>query len=116
MSKTLKGHRIQRWKEPLCDSKLSPCWRKRDLKSYIRRTAVITADCMVSEMAEHNAKVEYGIDGWSPEFSCWFSSCRVRPEIHSMKKHQILKSTRTLNAKLTVETTERQIRKISVMM
>ncbi|CAI2429944.1 hypothetical protein [Serratia liquefaciens] len=83
MSKTLTGRCIQRWEvhfKPICDSKRSPYWRKRDLKGYIRHAAIITADCMVSEMAERNAKVDYGIDGWSPEFSSWFGSCRVRYE------------------------------------
>lgn len=79
MSKSLTGRCIQRWKvrfKPICDSKVSPWWRKRDLKGYIRRAAITTADCMVSEMAERNARVDYGIDGWSPEFSRWFDDRR----------------------------------------
>lgn len=83
MSKTLTGRCIRRWKvrfKPICDSKLSPYWRKRDLKGYIRRAAITTADCMVSEMAESNAKVDYGINGWSPEFSSWFDELRGQYE------------------------------------
>lgn len=83
MSKTLIGRCIQRWKvrfKPICDSKVSPWWRKRDLKGYIRCAAIATADYMVSEMAERNAKVDYGIDGWSPEFASWFDDHRVKYE------------------------------------
>ncbi|MCT2385143.1 hypothetical protein [Erwinia pyrifoliae] len=78
-SKSLVARCIQRWKfrfKPVCDSKVSPHWRKHHLKTYFREYAVITADSMVWEMAESNAKADFGIVGWSPEFSAWFDERR----------------------------------------
>ena len=79
MSKSLVARCIKRWKarfKPVCDSKVSPYWRKHHLRTYFRQCGVITADSMVMEMAESNAKVDFGVDGWSPEFSRWFEERR----------------------------------------
>ncbi|MEI7261307.1 hypothetical protein [Pectobacterium carotovorum] len=81
MSKSLNARCIRRWTlslKPLCDSKVSPWWRKRDLRGYIRDTALTTADCMVHSLAEHNAKLDFNGSsfGWSPEFSDWFNARR----------------------------------------
>lgn len=77
MSKSLNARCIRRWEvefKPLCDSKVNPYWRKRDLRGYIREAALTTAYCMVERMAENNAKFDY--DGapncWSYEFSLWY--------------------------------------------
>ncbi|WP_269564539.1 hypothetical protein [Kosakonia radicincitans] len=83
MSKTLKARCIRRWEirfRDMCDSKFSPIWRKRDLRGYIRSAALTTAECMVYEMAERNAKVDFDgkEKGWSPEFSAWFDERRAR--------------------------------------
>jgi len=83
MSKSLKGRCIRRWKvefKSVCDSKISPWWRKRDLRGYIRECALTTADCMVESMAEDNARVDFqGSEfGWSPEFSAWYDERRER--------------------------------------
>ncbi|HHQ6598099.1 TPA: hypothetical protein ACSTLU_004405 [Serratia fonticola] len=83
MSKSLIGRCIRRWKvkfKPVCDSKVSPIWRKRDLRGYIRQSALTTADNMVQDMAQRNAKIDYGIDGWSPEFSAWYCEPERRAE------------------------------------
>ena len=71
MSKSLNARCIRRWEvefEGLCDSKVNPWWRKRDLRGYIREAALTTADCMVQSMAEKNARVDFcGTDiGWGP--------------------------------------------------
>ncbi|ELC6409449.1 hypothetical protein ABDI71_001857 [Enterobacter hormaechei subsp. hoffmannii] len=84
MSKSLNTRCIRRWEvefKGLCDSKVSPWWRKRDLRGYIRECALTTADCMVENLAYNNAMhdffVENGDDrGWSPEFSVWYDSSR----------------------------------------
>ncbi|AQT89678.1 hypothetical protein SIO53_004418 [Enterobacter roggenkampii] len=81
MSKSLNSRCIRRWKvefKGVCDSKLNPWWRKRDLRGYIRDAALTTADCMVQSMAERNARVDFcGVDnGWSPEFSAWYGERR----------------------------------------
>ena len=79
MSKTLKARCIRRWEirfRDMCDSKFSPVWRRCNLRGYIRESALITADCMVERMAEDNARVDYGISGWSPEFSAWYDERR----------------------------------------
>ncbi|MEL4885692.1 hypothetical protein N6P31_01180 [Pectobacterium betavasculorum] len=81
MSKSLNARCIRRWKvhfKPLCDSKVSPWWRKRDLRGYIRNAALTTADCMVYSLAVHNAKLDFdgSPSGWSPEFSEWFDARR----------------------------------------
>lgn len=73
MSKSLNARCIRRWKvqmRDVCDSKVNPWWRKRDLRGYIRECGLITAYCMVERIAEDNAKVDYQGDtfGWSPEF------------------------------------------------
>lgn len=84
MSKSLKARCIRRWEVEFkgrCDSKLSPCWRKHHLRCYIRECALITADCMIENLAYNNAMhdffAENGDDhGWSPEFSLWYDSNR----------------------------------------
>ena len=61
MSKSLNARCIRRWEvefEGLCDSKVNPWWRKRDLRGYIREAA-LTTDI-----------------GWSPEFSAWYGERR----------------------------------------
>lgn len=81
MSKSLNARCIRRWEvefKPLCDSKLNPYWRKRDLRGYIRDAALTTAYSMVESMAERNAKVDYdgSLKGWTPEFSEWYRNRR----------------------------------------
>ncbi|MCU6666128.1 hypothetical protein [Silvania hatchlandensis] len=79
MSKSLKARCIRRWQVEFkgrCDSKFSLCWRKHHLRGYIRECALITADCMVEQMAEDNARTDFGIKGWSPEFSSWYDERR----------------------------------------
>jgi hypothetical protein len=77
MSKSLNARCIRRWEvefKGVCDSKVNPWWRKRDLRGYIREAALTTADCRVQSMAERNAQIDfYGTDnGWSPAFSAWY--------------------------------------------
>ncbi|WP_318378363.1 hypothetical protein [Enterobacter sp.] len=81
MSKSLKSRCIRRWKvqmRPVCDSKVSPHWRKYHLRGFLRSVALTTADCMVEKMAEDNAKFDYQGNerGWSPEFSAWYMERR----------------------------------------
>ncbi|MGZ0799654.1 hypothetical protein ACXNAL_00275 [Kluyvera ascorbata] len=81
MSKSLNARCIRRWTVEFkgrCDSKFSPYWRKRDLRSYIRECALTTADCMVERMAQDNARFDYDgtTIGWSPEFSAWYDERR----------------------------------------
>ncbi|BEA10518.1 TPA: hypothetical protein ACUK8L_000531 [Escherichia coli] len=81
MNKSLNARCIRRWEvefKGLCDSKVSPWWRKHHLRGYIRECALITADCMVERMAEDNARVDYcgHHHGWSPEFSAWYAERR----------------------------------------
>lgn len=81
MSKSLNARCIRRWAVEFkgrCDSKYSPYWRKRDLRQYIRECALTTADCMVEQMAEDNARVDFqgSVGGWSPEFSVWYDERR----------------------------------------
>ncbi len=81
MSKSLNARCIRRWEiefKGRCDSKVSPRWRKRDLRGYIRECALTTAYCMVERMAEDNALVDYQCNrgGWSPEFSAWYDKRR----------------------------------------
>lgn len=81
MSKSLNARCIRRWEvefKPLCDSKVNPYWRKRDLRGYIREAALATAYCIVERMAENNAKFDYDgtTIGWSPEFSAWYDERR----------------------------------------
>ena len=50
MSKSLNARCIRRWElqmRDVCDSKVNPWWRKRDLRGYIRECGLITAYCMV---------------------------------------------------------------------
>lgn len=77
MSKSLKARCIRRWEvefSPVCDSKVSPHWRRHHLRGFIRSLALTTANCMVMRMAEDNAKADYqgGKRDWSPEFSSWY--------------------------------------------
>lgn len=77
--KSLYARCIRRWEvrtKSWCDSKWSEVWRKRDQRRFFRETAIITADCMVESMAEGNARVDFGITGWSPEFSSWYDERR----------------------------------------
>lgn len=81
--KTLHGRCIQRWKQrfkSVCDSKVSPYYRKRDLKGFCRECGVITADMMILNMAEGNAHVDFDgkRHGWSPEFSKFFDENREK--------------------------------------
>ncbi|MDP9766965.1 hypothetical protein FJP64_14035 [Kosakonia cowanii] len=81
MSKSLKARCIRRWEvefKGLCDSKISPWWRKRHLRGYIRDAALTTADFMVERMAEDNARVDFcgHTYGWSPEFGAWYYARR----------------------------------------
>lgn len=70
MSKSLNARCIRRWEvefKPLCDSKVNPYWRKRDLRGFIREAALTTAYSMVENMAERNAKVDFdgSLQGWT---------------------------------------------------
>lgn len=81
MPKSLNSRCIRRWKirfKPICDSKVSPYWRKHHLRGYIRECALTTADCMVERLAEDNARVAFCgyVYGWSPEFSEWYDERR----------------------------------------
>lgn len=81
--KSLHGRCIQRWKQrfkSVCDSKVSPYFRKRDLKGFCRESGVITADMMILNMAEGNAHVDFDgkRHGWSPEFSKFFDENREK--------------------------------------
>ncbi|HCB0446509.1 TPA: hypothetical protein ACTYX5_005440, partial [Klebsiella pneumoniae] len=81
MSKSLNARCIRRWQvefKDRCDSKFSTVWRKRDLRGYIRESGLVTAFCMVEQMAENNAKVDYdgSTAGWSPEFAAWYDERR----------------------------------------
>ncbi|MEM5488260.1 hypothetical protein ACLEYI_06310 [Enterobacter ludwigii] len=81
MSKSLNARCIRRWKlefKSICDSKVSPWWRKRDLRGYIRECALTTADCMVDRTAEDMARMDRtgSTYGWSPEFAEWYSKHR----------------------------------------
>lgn len=81
MSKSLKARCIRRWEiriKSWCDSKQSAYWRKHHMKSFFRGTALITADSMVDRMAEDNARVDFGIADWSPEFSAWYDERRAQ--------------------------------------
>ncbi|EPS6961189.1 hypothetical protein ACVG87_004286 [Klebsiella aerogenes] len=91
MSKSLNARCIRRWEvefKPLCDSKVNPYWRKRDLRGYIRKAAMVTAYCMVERIAENNAKVDFDgeLYGWSPEFSTWYDERRE----HYQKEARII--------------------------
>lgn len=80
MSKSLYARCIRRWTVEFkgrCDSKHSPYWRKRDLRGYIRECALTTADSMVERLAENDARLDFGIHGWSPEFSEWYAPQRA---------------------------------------
>lgn len=95
MSKSLKARCIRRWGVEFkgrCDSKFSTVWRKRDLRGYIREAALTTADCMVESLAEDAARVDYGMLGWSHEFSQWFHE---RREFYLSEARERLNSTVT---------------------
>ncbi|WP_393950056.1 hypothetical protein [Kluyvera intermedia] len=103
MSKSLNARCIRRWTVEFkgrCDSKYSPYWHKRDLRGYIREAALTTAYCMVERLAENNARVDFGIDGWSPEFSTWYDE----------RRDQFLKEAReALNEDATTEEIDEEI-------
>lgn len=91
MSKSLNARCIRRWEvefKAICDSKVSPWWRKKDLRRYIRETALTTASCMIDRLAEDNALVDFrGNDqGWSPEFSAWYDKRREHYQ-HEARMH-----------------------------
>lgn len=68
MSKSLYARCIRRWTVEFkgrCDSKYSPYWRKRDLRGYIRECALTTAESMVDRIAENDARIDFGIHGFS---------------------------------------------------
>jgi len=105
MSKSLNARCIRRWKfqmRDVCDSKVNPWWRKRDLRGYIRECGLITAYCMVERMAEDNAKVDYQGDtfGWSPEFSAWYDERR---------DHYLQEARDYLNEDVTTEEIDEEI-------
>ena len=103
MSKSLKARCIRRWEVEFkgrCDSKFSMVWRKHHLRGYIRECALITADCMVERMAEDNARVDFGILGWSPEFSVWYDERR---------EHYRLEALNFLNEEATTEEIDEEI-------
>jgi len=105
MSKSLNARCIRRWElqmRDVCDSKVNPWWRKRDLRGYIRECGLITAYCKVERMAEDNAKVDYQGDtfGWSPEFSAWYDE----------RRDQYLKEARDyLNEEATTDEIDEEI-------
>ena len=81
--KTLHGRCIRRWKlrfKDACDSKASPYFRKRDLKGFIRECGITTAEMMILDMAEGNAKFDFDgkHHGWSSEFSKFFDKNREK--------------------------------------
>lgn len=81
MSKSLNARCIRRWEvefKGVCDSKVSPWWRKHHLNGCIRECALTTAHCMVERMAEGNARVDFpgSESGWTPEFSAWYATRR----------------------------------------
>ncbi|QIU88245.1 hypothetical protein [Yokenella regensburgei] len=102
MSKSLNARCIRRWKvrfKNICDSKINPWWRKRDLQ-YIRECALITADCMVESLAEDAAKVDYGMVGWSHEFSQWF---------HEQREFYLSEARERLNSTVTNDEIDEEI-------
>lgn len=103
MSKSLNARCIRRWEVEFkgrCDSKFSTVWRKRDLRGYIREAALTTAYSMVDRMAEDNASVDFGIKGWSPEFTAWYHE----------RREQYLKEARAfLNEEATTEEIDEEI-------
>ena len=105
MSKSLNARCIRRWElqmRDVCDSKVNPWWRKRDLRGYIRECGLITAYGMVERMAEDNAKVDYQGDtfGWSPELSAWYDE----------RRDQYLKEARDyLNEEATTDELDEEI-------
>ncbi|MES0345710.1 hypothetical protein KDV22_09975 [Citrobacter koseri] len=105
MSKSLNARCIRRWEvefKPLCDSKVNPYWRKRDLRGYIREAALTTAYCMVERMAENNAKFDFdgSTIGWSPEFSAWYDERR---------EHYLKEAREYLNEDATNEEIDEEI-------
>lgn len=103
MSKSLIARCIRRWTVEFkgrCDSKNSPWWCKRDLRGYIRECALTTADCMVERFAEDMARADFGIDGWSFEFSEWY---RQRRDEYRQK------ATKHLNENVTIEEIDDEI-------
>ncbi|CNK44123.1 Uncharacterised protein [Yersinia intermedia] len=96
MANSLFSRCIRRWKlrfKPICDSKVSPVWHKRDLNGYIRDCAITTGDCLIERLASDNAKVDFdgAIYGWSPEFSDFFSQHRDKyiKEAHDFLNEEI---------------------------
>lgn len=89
MSKSLKKRCIRRWKvkfKTLCDSKVNPHWRKHHLRGCIRECGITTADSMVYNLAELNAKIDFdgSLHGWSPEFSAWYCPRREKYRLDAL--------------------------------
>ncbi|EOG8102366.1 hypothetical protein ACS25O_002397 [Enterobacter ludwigii] len=108
MSKSLNARCIRRWEvefKGLCDSKVSPWWRKRDLRGYIRECALITADCMVERMAEDCAKVDFcgHHHGWSPEFSAWYSERREQYKHEAYAHLSVITTTEEIDDEIQNE-------------
>lgn len=81
MANSLFSRCIRRWTvrwKHVCDSKASPIWRKRDLRGYIRESAITTAYGLAEQLASDNAKFDFNGStyGWSPEFANFFSKHR----------------------------------------
>lgn len=76
----------RRWSlrlRPWGDSKVSPYWRKRDVRHTARAYGEITAEGLVRDMAENNARADFenafGRDSYSYEaFSVWFTPRQQR--------------------------------------
>lgn len=68
MSKSLNARCIRRWEvefKGCCDSKFSLCLRKHHLRGFICQTVLVTADCIVEQMAEDSARVYFsGVCRW----------------------------------------------------
>lgn len=81
MAKSIHKRFIRAWKlrfRAVCDSKVSAHWQKRDLKSFLRESGIVSANSFTYSMAESLAKQDFQGNerGWSPEFSAWFDKRR----------------------------------------
>ncbi|HHA1505079.1 TPA: hypothetical protein ACOEA8_003810 [Enterobacter ludwigii] len=108
MSKSLNARCIRRWEVEFkgrCDSKVSPWWRKRDLRGYIRECALITADCMVERMAEDSAKVDFcgHHHVLSPEFSAWYSERREQYKHEAYAHLSVITTTEEIDDEIQNE-------------
>ncbi|PKE27600.1 hypothetical protein CWS43_26105 [Rahnella sp. AA] len=83
MNKSIHKRFIRAWElrfRDICNSNTSQYWRKRDIKGFLRNTAIISADGLLYELAEDLAKQAFPGDsqGWTPEFGRWFSQATIR--------------------------------------